>query len=352
MVVVFIIFILLVDVENAVKNGAIIPYVGDGMKFIKNDLAPSPPANNNYNRNDYQNRPSTSGSTLAIQVSSGTAMPTMKRTKSDEALDNQKDVPTYDQYRIEHTQLNRISIEKVTNPPANPNITKNKYRGVYNYNPRYNPALVIEGEPYLIRIKDEAPKKLPAPATPSDAPSASGEASNSNTPAGTATTVAPFIETHQSHYLELLSLDNLNDIATNTESFDCAICFLTYGIGEGVVLRECLHAFCKDCIRSTIIYSEEAEVRCPYIDASYTCECALQDREIKSLLTREEHDDHLAKSLRVAENKIKNSFHCRTPNCKGWCIYEDNVNQFRCPICSLVNCLTCRVGDSVLFVFH
>lgn len=281
------------------------------MKFIKNDLAPLPTKN-------IEAKPSTSA-----QVDVNVNQNQKPAATAEGSAMNKIDDLDFDQYRIEHTQMNRISIEKVHNPLGNPNITKNKYRGVYNYNPRYNPALVIEGEPYLIRVKDDKKHE------------------SIETDLKSKTVVA--LDSSKSHYLELLSLDNLNDIASNKESFDCAICFTSCEIGEGVVLRDCLHTFCKECIRNTIIYSEDAEVRCPYIDTTYTCDSQLQDREIKALLTKTEHDEHLAKSLRVAENQIENSFHCRTPNCKGWCIYEDNVNTFRCPICSLVNCLTCRV---------
>lgn len=43
-----------------------------------------------------------------------------------------------------------------------------------------------------------------------------------------------------------------------------------------------------------------------------------------------------------AENRMGNAFHCKTPDCKGWCILEDNVNEFPCPVCKHVNCLTCQ----------
>lgn len=294
------------------------------MKFIKNDLASNAVKSDNYNR-DTQNKPGTSSQNAAQVLNLSP-----KLVQNDAVA--KKDDTGFDQYRIEHTQMNRISIEKINDLPGNPNITKTKYRGVYNYNPRYNPTLVIEGEPFLIRIKDENKNKV----TEKESTEAQKPIPDLSDSKGS----------RQSHYLELLSLDDLNDIATNTEPFDCAICIMSFEVGDGVVLRDCLHTFCKDCIRSTITYSEDAEVKCPYIDDTYTCESLLQDREVKALLTKEEHDDHLAKSLRVAENKIQNSFHCRTPNCKGWCIYEDNVNQFKCPICSLVNCLTCRVRIS------
>ena len=39
-------------------------------------------------------------------------------------------------------------------------------------------------------------------------------------------------------------LDDL-DIIPNVERFECVICFLEIEPGDGVVLRECLHTFCR-----------------------------------------------------------------------------------------------------------
>lgn len=61
------------------------------------------------------------------------------------------------------------------------------------------------------------------------------------------------------------------------------------------------------------------------------------------LVNTETFEKHLARSVAEAENKIKNAFHCKTANCRGWCIFEDNVNEFHCPVCSHTNCLTCQV---------
>lgn len=222
-----------------------------------------------------------------------------------------------ERYQIEHVQLNRITIERIN--PENSNLAKTKYRGVYNYNPRCNPDVDLMVKPRLLN-----PASFPTPRK---------EVEKAPKPEEKVT----------DHYSELLSLDNLEGFALNSEAFECTVCFTDCEAGEGAVLRNCLHSFCKDCVRNTIIYSEDAEVKCPFYDDNYTCESHLQDREIKAMLSNEEHEEHLAKSLRVAENQIENSFHCRTPNCKGWCIFDDNVNQFKCPICSLTNCLTCRV---------
>lgn len=222
-----------------------------------------------------------------------------------------------EKFLIEHVQLNRFTIEKFH--PKNGNISKTKYRGVYNYNPRCNPDITS------ILSSNKVTEKLSKPIyqKPND---------------DKQQLIAPI-----SQYIELLSLDDSMDLTKNNEAFECSICFVDYKPFEGVVLRNCLHTFCKDCARNTIIHSDDAEVKCPYMDNQYSCEYHLQDREIKGLLSKIEYDEHLVKSLRIAENQIENSFHCRTPNCNGWCIYEDDVNTFKCPICNLENCLTCRV---------
>ncbi|XP_020280422.1 uncharacterized protein LOC109853085 [Pseudomyrmex gracilis] len=143
-------------------------------------------------------------------------------------------------------------------------------------------------------------------------------------------------------YEELISLEDW-DVIPNSESIECPICFVTYGPCEGVILRDCLHMFCRACIVNTIAYCEGPEVKCPYRDAKYTCESTLQEREIKALVEPEVYQQHLAKSIAQAENNAGNkAFHCKTPDCPGWCIYDDDVNNFLCPVCQANNCLTCR----------
>lgn len=144
------------------------------------------------------------------------------------------------------------------------------------------------------------------------------------------------------HYMQLVNLDN-EDLVENLEAFECPICFMLIEPGKGVTLRECIHQFCKECLANTIEYSDEAEIKCPYRDDQYSCDIALQDREIKALVTNVVYEQHLAKSVAQAENKIDKSFHCKAPDCRGWCIFEDNVNEFKCPVCKNTNCLTCQV---------
>lgn len=246
----------------------------------------------------------------------------------DEALDKKVDG---EKFLIEHIQLNRYTIERIA--PRNENINKVKYRGVYNYNPRCNPEITK-----ILNNKPVNPIKKVVN------PTANILQGSSNSIVDKLKSIPEVAKNEPiTQYIELLSLDDSMDLTKNMEIFECSVCMVDYQPLEGLVLRNCLHTFCKDCTRNTIIYSDEAEVKCPYFDDQYSCDCLLQDREIKALLTKTEYDEHLAKSLRIAENQIVNSFHCKTPDCKGWCIYEDDVNIFKCPICCLGNCLTCRV---------
>ena len=60
------------------------------------------------------------------------------------------------------------------------------------------------------------------------------------------------------------------------------------------------------------------------------------------MLAADDYGKYLSKSLQAAERGARDSFHCRSANCIGWCFYEDDVNNFICPICGKNNCLTCK----------
>ncbi|CAB1353926.1 unnamed protein product, partial [Coregonus sp. 'balchen'] len=93
-----------------------------------------------------------------------------------------------------------------------------------------------------------------------------------------------------------------------------------------------------ECLKGTIVNSMDPEVACPYGDEDYSCDRKLQDREIKS----EEHQKFLELRLSIAETRSENSYHCKTPDCAGWCIFEDEVNEFICELCKETNCLLCK----------
>lgn len=143
------------------------------------------------------------------------------------------------------------------------------------------------------------------------------------------------------NFARLVMMDG-QDLVPNPEAVDCRICYVDLQPGEGVLLRECLHCFCRDCLRSVILMCEDPEVACPYRDDTYACDCTLQEREIRALVSGEEYERWLQRGLSVAESRCEGSYHCASPDCPGWCVYEDAVNVFHCPVCSKHNCLLCK----------
>lgn len=141
-------------------------------------------------------------------------------------------------------------------------------------------------------------------------------------------------------YEKLKLLEDQSGYIQALGPFNCGVCITDTDAEDGVTIRDCLHQFCVDCIRGTINNSDDAVVKCP----EDGCECEIQSREIRSLLTQAEFDKYLLKTLRIAETVTANSFHCKKPDCLGWAICEDEVNFFRCPICQSVNCLACQVS--------
>lgn len=153
-------------------------------------------------------------------------------------------------------------------------------------------------------------------------------------------------ENNEELYKELLDLEQ-QGLIHNTDPFECEICMTDIGIYDGIMIRECLHQFCIDCVRHTIIHSEEAEIKCP----ANGCDCCILDREIRSLLTQAEFDKHNMKILRIAESQATNSYHCKKANCEGWCFVDDEVNTFNCPRCDSQNCMVCRVRKFSSYAF-
>lgn len=210
---------------------------------------------------------------------------------------------------------------------SSPNITKNKYRGVDNFNP-FNksyvfPKVEAASKPIITNVIYKSSHNV----------------------------TKELLPLKKTHYQELVHLE-ISDTVPNSDKFECSICFLEIEPKSGVCLRDCLHSFCKLCLESHIKYSEEAEIKCPFINDMYSCQSFLQEREVRGLVSKEEYERHLSRSIRLAENKIENAFHCKTPNCKGWCIYEDTTNSFKCPVCTILNCITCGVRINKKYIIE
>lgn len=144
--------------------------------------------------------------------------------------------------------------------------------------------------------------------------------------------------------LELLVTLSDASVVPNPESFECPICFVPYEPYEGVILRDCFHSFCRECLAGSIRHADDVIVKCPYNDNNNSCESVIQDREIRTLLSAADYGAFLERSLKKAESLAgKSAFHCKTPDCVGWCLTEAaDVNWFDCPVCQARNCLKCE----------
>lgn len=69
------------------------------------------------------------------------------------------------------------------------------------------------------------------------------------------------LEERDRNYQTLMSVLMREPLIANQEEVECPICFDTIPIGEGVVLRECLHSFCRYV----------TEVICPEVLVSVPC---------------------------------------------------------------------------------
>uniref|UniRef100_A0A2S2P874 RanBP-type and C3HC4-type zinc finger-containing protein 1 n=1 Tax=Schizaphis graminum TaxID=13262 RepID=A0A2S2P874_SCHGA len=149
-------------------------------------------------------------------------------------------------------------------------------------------------------------------------------------------------------YQQLMDMEMQSDLVLHNGSFECAVCLCTYD-NNGVVLRDCLHVFCRLCLKMTIDHSKAEQVECPYIDERYSCTGVLQHREIKKILNSdEEYERFLQRSVERARQLLAKehnggSFQCSRPDCTGWCLIYDknNVLEFKCPVCGTVTCVRC-----------
>lgn len=142
-------------------------------------------------------------------------------------------------------------------------------------------------------------------------------------------------------YSELVDLER-QALIPNTEIFECEICMEQCNVGDGVVLRECVHSFCKGCLSDVIRHCEEPMVSCP----ATGCPGELHEREIRALVNAEEYQRWLARGLVTVESGARNAFHCRTRDCTGWALCEIDVRRFPCPVCKHTNCVPCQVCTS------
>eukprot|EP00095_Tigriopus_kingsejongensis_P003996 maker-scaffold1031_size68893-snap-gene-0.22 protein:Tk03996 transcript:maker-scaffold1031_size68893-snap-gene-0.22-mRNA-1 annotation:"-type and c3hc4-type zinc finger-containing protein" len=140
---------------------------------------------------------------------------------------------------------------------------------------------------------------------------------------------------------EYKHLEDVN-LIPNVEGFTCDICFMDYEPGEGIVLRECLHTFCRECLVGTITHSTSVQVQCPFKNEDYTCDMNILDREVKELVSEDILKRREKQSLKAVQTGAEKIFQCRADDCEGWFFLDDDALEFKCPLCQGLNCVSCR----------
>lgn len=139
----------------------------------------------------------------------------------------------------------------------------------------------------------------------------------------------------------LLDMDDL-EVFPNFQAFTCQICFNDVGNGDGILLKNCLHNGCKECLAELIQHADEFDVKCPHVENNISCNNNIDEKEMRFLVSKEIFEKHLKKSLKIAEHVNELNFHCRGINCENFVELEENILTFTCNACGVVNCVKCK----------
>lgn len=143
---------------------------------------------------------------------------------------------------------------------------------------------------------------------------------------------------------DIAELQETYEFVENKNEFRCDICTQIIKPGEGIVLKNCLHQYCKPCLGQYIPTSPDLTVPCPFRDDDgLRCIGFIQDTEFRALVSIDVQLDFLKKSVQQAEAETLNAFHCKTPNCPVWMeIIGTQEGDFACPGCKRISCMVCK----------
>ena len=147
------------------------------------------------------------------------------------------------------------------------------------------------------------------------------------------------------HHRRLQDLENMSYVK-NMTAFDCLICLSKIEIGQGVVLKNCLHSICLECFTEHVKMCDDPEVICPFYSDKGSCQFMIQEREIRAIVSDDVHEIHLSKALKRAEAVLNNIYHCKSPDCIGF-IQNEGASAFNCNVCDKVNCIKCETIHEV-----
>jgi hypothetical protein len=80
-------------------------------------------------------------------------------------------------------------------------------------------------------------------------------------------------------FLEELSKYENEPFYRNDDPFECIVCTDAIEKGDGILLYNCLHPFCKPCVIQMIQTSTEPTIKCPHNN----CDKPLEERELRGV---------------------------------------------------------------------
>lgn len=84
-------------------------------------------------------------------------------------------------------------------------------------------------------------------------------------------------------------------LVPNANEDRCQMCKRELARRQGIVLKDCLHPFCRRCLTHAIENNETATMSCPSLTVK--CEGEVRDEEIKALLTPEAYEKYTLQQL-------------------------------------------------------
>lgn len=101
----------------------------------------------------------------------------------------------------------------------------------------------------------------------------------------------------EKRYRELVAAYQQECIPT-TEEFECPRCLVEVEIGTGIILRNCFHSICKECVANAAKESASTKVLCPYDKDNVKCTMEMLSLDIQACMTKDDYAAHCLKPLK------------------------------------------------------
>jgi len=130
---------------------------------------------------------------------------------------------------------------------------------------------------------------------------------------------------------------------------NCVICLNEFD-NDNFAILECLHGFCQECMKKTILMNMDngsVDITCPNVDTNHgRCEHQLTHEEIELFL----NDSALFEKYRKIQlnqtlDKASDCAWCPRPGCENAMIGDANSAMSTCPECQLQFCFSCKTPD-------